>query len=58
MTAEGFAEAQDSNPAADFRTVPKAGHMVCWDNLTAALAVVRQVLTTDVERTAQARSHL
>jgi N-formylmaleamate deformylase len=44
VTAEGVAEARLTNPSATIATVPRAGHMVFWDNPTAALTIVRSLL--------------
>lgn len=41
VTAEGAAEALKTNPTARLVKVPDAGHMVFWDNPSAALAAVR-----------------
>ncbi|WP_433469462.1 alpha/beta fold hydrolase [Spirillospora sp. CA-128828] len=44
VTAAGAAEAARANPAARLIEVPRAGHMVFWDNPQAAIAAVRDVL--------------
>ena len=45
VTPGGAAEAAKANPAARLVKVPDAGHMVFWDNPSAALAAVRSDLT-------------
>jgi N-formylmaleamate deformylase len=44
VTAEGAREARAALPAARFAAVPRAGHMVPWDNLDGFLAAVRPLL--------------
>jgi N-formylmaleamate deformylase len=44
VTEVDFAEAQQANPDAAYRTVARAGHMVFWDNPDAALAMTRAAL--------------
>ena len=44
VTAEGAREAREALPAARFAAVPRAGHMVPWDNLDGFLAAVRPML--------------
>lgn len=44
VTAAGAAEAQAANPGARLVSIPDAGHMVFWDNPTAALALLREAL--------------
>jgi N-formylmaleamate deformylase len=44
VTPAGVAEARAANPSARFVEIPDAGHMVFWDNPTAASALVRAAL--------------
>jgi len=44
VTAEGAAEAARRLPSAVLTEIPDAGHMLFWDNPTAALTALRQVL--------------
>jgi N-formylmaleamate deformylase len=44
VTDEGIAEAAGANPEAAYSAIPKAGHMVPWDNYGAFMAELRQVL--------------
>ena len=44
VTARGAAEAARLLPSAVLSEIPRAGHMLFWDNPPAALAALRQVL--------------
>lgn len=44
VTDRGAAEAADAHPQARLVEIPRAGHMVFWDEPAAALATVRRVL--------------
>jgi N-formylmaleamate deformylase len=44
VTAAGAEEAARVNPAADLLKIPDAGHMVFWDNPSASIRTLRQVL--------------
>lgn len=49
VTAEGAAEAATGNPAARMVCVPRAGHMVFWDNPQPALQLLREALIRTVD---------
>jgi len=44
VSAAGAAEAARANPAAELLKIPDAGHMVFWDNPSASIRALRQVL--------------
>ncbi|MFD5248301.1 isochorismatase family protein [Amycolatopsis sp. NPDC058340] len=44
VTAAGAAEAAERNPSAELVEIPKAGHMIFWDEPEAALAALREAL--------------
>jgi N-formylmaleamate deformylase len=44
VTALGAEEAARANPAAELLKIPDAGHMVFWDNPSASIRTLRQVL--------------
>jgi N-formylmaleamate deformylase len=48
VTAAGLAEAREANPAAHYATVPGAGHMVPWDNLTGFRVALAEVMETEL----------
>lgn len=47
VTADSAAEVADANPAARVIELPKAGHMLPWDDLDGFLAAVRRFLTEE-----------
>lgn len=48
VTGEGLADAEGANPAAEYRTVPGAGHMVPWDNHPDFMDQLRRVLENEL----------
>lgn len=46
VTAAAVEEAAAANPAARLVEIPDAGHMVFWDNPTAAMKTLREILRT------------
>lgn len=49
VTADGLMEARSTNPAARFIGVPDAGHMVFWDQPSAAIEVLERALADLLE---------
>lgn len=50
VTEQGAADARRANPEADYRVVPRAGHMVPWDNYEDFIDVLRTILENELAR--------